>query len=53
MIELQFINKLLQEGSLTLAKQNDITEDYFNTYTEEYEFIQNHYKEYGTMPDPL
>ena len=52
MIELQFINKLLQEGSLTLAKQNDITEDYFNTYTDEYEFIQNHYKEYGTMPDP-
>ena len=52
MIELQFINKLLQEGSLTLAKQNNITEDYFNTYTDEYEFIQNHYEEYGTMPDP-
>ena len=52
MIELQFINKLLQEGSLTLAKQNNITEDYFNTYKDEYEFIQNHYEKYGTMPDP-
>lgn len=51
MIELQFINTLLEEKSLSLARQNDVDEDHFTAYKEEFNFIWSHYEEYGCVPD--
>lgn len=51
MVELQVINKILQDKSLDIIANNDITEDYFNAYKEEFKYIQNHCREYGCVPD--
>jgi len=51
MIELQVLNKVLETGSLTFLRQNDITADYFISYQEEYQFIMTHYQQYGNIPN--
>lgn len=53
MIELQFLNKLLLLASMSLAVDNDINSDYFTDYKDEFEFIIDHYTEYGNVPDDL
>jgi len=50
-VELQVLNKILYERSLSILRQNDITDDYFMVYKEEYNFIKEHYKKYGNIPD--
>lgn len=51
MIELQVINKILQQGSLTLLRQNNIDAEYFITYKAEIDFILKHHQNYGNVPD--
>ena len=53
MVELQIISKVLETGDYSLLEDNYITEDYFKDtgYEEEFAFIQNHYKQYGNVPD--
>lgn len=53
MVELQIISKILDTGDYSLIEDNYITEEYFEGtgYEEEFAFIQNHYKEYGNVPD--
>jgi len=51
MIELQILNKLLKDGNLSLLINNGIDGKYFNKFRPEYDFIVNHYQEYGVMPD--
>ena len=51
MIELQILNKILEDKSLTLIIENNITKDYFQVYKHEFEFIYNHYKQYNNIPD--
>lgn len=51
MIELQLLNKVLAEKSLNILFMNNITDDHFIQYKEEYEFIINHYNNYGNIPD--
>jgi replicative DNA helicase len=51
MIQLQVLNKVLQDKSLSLLNNNGITSEYFSDYGPEYEFIINHFKEYGNVPD--
>lgn len=51
MTELQVISKVLKEKSIGLLTSNNITEDYFITYPDEYDFIQDHFKQYGNVPD--
>lgn len=51
MIQLQVLNKVLQDKSLSLLNNNGITSEYFSDYNPEYEFIINHFKEYGNVPD--
>lgn len=51
MIQLQLLNKVLQDKSLSLLNNNGITSEYFSDYSPEYEFIINHFKEYGNVPD--
>ena len=51
MVELQIINKLLKERSIKLITLNNLTEEYFNVYKPEYEFITAHHKKFGKVPD--
>jgi replicative DNA helicase len=51
MIELQVINKVLQNKSLTLLRQNNIDAEYFITYKAEVDFMMKHYQQYGNIPD--
>lgn len=51
MVQLQILNKILRTKSLDIIFNNDITPDYFYEYSEEYNYIINHYKQYGNVPD--
>lgn len=51
MVALQIISQVLQTQDISIIEDNQLTEDYFPEYKEEYEFIVNHYKKYGNIPD--
>lgn len=51
MVELQVLSKVLKDKSLSLLTLNNITDEYFVTYTSEYEFIRDHVQNYGNVPD--
>lgn len=51
MVQLQILSKLLATGDNSIVEDNLLTEDYFQGYAEEFNFIENHYKEYGNIPD--
>lgn len=51
MVSLQIISKCLATKDLSIIQDNLLSEDYFVGYTEEYNFIINHEKEYGSVPD--
>jgi replicative DNA helicase len=51
MVELQILSKVLTEKNLSMLTLNNITDDYFITYPDHYQFIKNHVAEYGNVPD--
>lgn len=51
MIQLQFLNKLLKDGNTSLLLTNNISEDFFSNYTEEFNYIKDHIDRYGNCPD--
>lgn len=51
MIELQVLNKILKDKSLSIVTENGLDDSYFPTFVEEYKYIQNHYNKYGAVPD--
>lgn len=51
MTELQVLSRVLNQNSMKLLENNNITSDYFITYPEEYNFILNHVQQYGNVPD--
>ena len=51
MVQLQLLNKILRSGSLDIVFENDLTSDHFYQMQDEFEFILNHYKQYGNVPD--
>lgn len=51
MVDLQILNRVMQEKSLRIIKDNNLTAEHFAAYAEEYEFIVSHFKEYGRTPD--
>lgn len=51
MVELQILNRILKEKSDSILKLNNITDEYFSQYKEEYQFIKSHQTEYGNIPD--
>lgn len=51
MIELQCINKVITEKSFDIFVRHGIDEEYFNAYLPEFEFIYDHYLEFGNIPD--
>lgn len=53
MIQLQFLNKVLQCHDASLLVTNNLTQEYFSDYQEEFNFIQQHLRKYGTVPDEV
>ena len=53
MIQLQFLNYLLNTKDSSLLLVNNITDEFFSDYKEEYKFIKDHLNEYGTIPDQI
>lgn len=53
MIQLQVLNRVLEDRSLSLLNNNGITAEYFTDYFPEYDFITEHYKKYGNVPDDV
>ena len=51
MIQLQFLNYILQSRDKSLISLNNLTEDYFSDYREEFKFINNHIETYDRVPD--
>jgi replicative DNA helicase len=51
MVQIQLINKILRTKNLDIAIENDLTPDYFVPFSAEFEFIQEHYRQYGNVPD--
>ena len=51
MIQLQVLSKIIQSGNFDIVDENMLNESYFPGYEEEFNFIQNHVKEYGNVPD--
>ena len=53
MVALQILSQVLQTQDISIIENNQLTADYFPEYQEEFEYIVNHYKEYGNVPDKL
>ena len=53
MIQLQFLNKLLDSKDTSLLLLNNLNKEFFSDYTQEYQFIEDHIKKYGTCPDKI
>lgn len=51
MIQLQIISKILSSKSINIIEDNLLDKSYFTGYEAEYEFILNHFKQYGNVPD--
>lgn len=51
MIQLQFLNKILDTKDAYLLVVNNLTEDYFSDYVGEFRYIKTHLDEYGIIPD--
>ena len=51
MVQLQILNKILSTADNSIIEINDLTDEYFIEYIDEYKFIQEHFKQYGNIPD--
>lgn len=51
MVQLQILNRVLETKDISILVNNNLTEDYFIEYPEEYSFIKQHYENYKTVPD--
>lgn len=51
MIQLQVLSKVLATHDNSIIEDNLLSRDYFTGYEDEYDFIENHVKQYGNVPD--
>lgn len=51
MVQLQILNRVLETKDISILVNNNLTEDYFIEYPDEYSFIKQHYENYKTVPD--
>ena len=50
-VEIQAINRILRSQSVDMVLDNELTEKHFNLYSDEFNFIMDHYRQYGNVPD--
>lgn len=51
MVQLQILNKVIKAKSVDFILDHDLTAGYFGEYKNEFNFIMEHYKKYGNVPD--
>lgn len=51
MVVLQTINKILRTSNYDLIQENNLTKEMFLNYEDEFDYIDNFYKQYGKVPD--
>ena len=51
MIQLQFLNELLDSRDTSLLLENNIDASFFSDYTDEFNYIKEHIDSYGQVPD--
>ena len=50
-VEMQMLSYIIASGDHSIIEDNALDETYFPTYKDEFNFIENHYKQYGNIPD--
>lgn len=51
MIQLQVLNKIIQDSDPSLILLNNLNETFFSDYPEEFKYVLDHYNQYGVIPD--
>ena len=51
MVVLQCINKIIQTSDYNIVLDNNLSKEMFLQYENEFEYIDNFYKQYGKVPD--
>ena len=51
MIQLQFLNRVLDTKDASMIVVNNLTEEYFSDYLGEFRYIRTHLDTYGNVPD--
>lgn len=51
MIEIQILNKILDEKDFSIIEDFDLSSEYFPKHNEEYQFIVKHNEKYNNVPD--
>lgn len=51
LISLQILSKIIQTKDYSIICDNELTSEYFVGFEDEFNFIKNHYEEYGNIPD--
>lgn len=51
MVQLQILNRILETGDSSIITLNNFDDSYFSDYKDEFNFIKDHYTEYGVVPD--
>lgn len=53
MVDLQILNRVLEQNSLRIITDNNLIEAHFAAYSDEFNFIKSHYDKYGKVPDRI
>lgn len=51
MVTLQILNKILKDKDLSIITDNCLDVSYFSEYEDEFNYILNHFNDYGNVPD--
>jgi len=51
LVQLQFLNKILETGDSSALLMNNLNADYFSSYPAEFNFIVEHLNKYNKVPD--
>jgi len=51
MVSLQILNKVINTQDMQLITKNALTEEYFQGYEAEFQYIKEHFEKYGKVPD--
>jgi replicative DNA helicase len=52
-VQLQILNSIINNKDASIILLNNLTEDYFSDYPNEYNFIRSHLNQYGSVPDQV
>lgn len=51
MVQLQVLNKIIQTGDTSVLLMNNLNDEFFSDYKQEFNYIKEHVNKYGNCPD--